>query len=122
MADIFPPDANTPLGQLRYLIDDIEEPYAVSDARLQALLSVYKDNLQLAGADVFESIAVNEALLYRYVRTDDLVVDGSKTAEILLKRAARLREQASADAIEDAFEIVDYVHARTYPEAAARWL
>lgn len=122
MADIFPPDANTPLGQLRYLIDDIEEPYAVSDARLQALLSVYKDNLQLAGADVFESIAVNEALMYRYVRTDDLTVDGSKTAEILLKRAARLREQASADAIEDAFEIVDYVHARPYPEAAARWL
>lgn len=123
MADIFPPDASTPVGQLRYVINDVEEPYAFSDAHLQAMLSIYRNNLQLAGADLIESIAVDEVLLYRFVRTDDLTVDGSKAAEILLKRAQRLREQAAIDAEEDAFEIVEFsgYSGHVYPEAVARW-
>lgn len=123
MADIFPPDASTPVGQLRYVINDVEEPYAFSDAHLQAMLSIYRNNLQLAGADLIESIAVDEVLLYRFVRTDDLTVDGSKAAEILLKRAQRLRDQAAIDAEEDAFEIVEFsgYSGHVYPEAVARW-
>lgn len=123
MADIFPPDASNPVGQLRYVINDVEEPYAFSDAHLQAMLSIYRDNLQLAGADLIESIAVDEVLLYRFVRTDDLTVDGSKAAEILLKRAQRLRDQAAIDAEEDAFEIVEFsgYSGHVYPEAVARW-
>ena len=123
MADTFPPDASNPVGQLRYVINDVEEPYAFSDAHLQAMLSIYRDNLQLAGADLIESIAVDEVLLYRFVRTDDLTVDGSKAAEILLKRAQRLRDQAAIDAEEDAFEIVEFsgYSGHVYPEAVARW-
>lgn len=121
--DEWPPNPADTVGQLRYVINDVEEPYAFTDAHLQAMLSIYRDNLQLAGADLIESIAVDEVLLYRFVRTDDLTVDGSKAAEILLKRAQRLREQAAIDAEEDAFEIVEFggYSGHVYPEAVARW-
>lgn len=122
MADIFPPDGATELGQLRYVIDDVAEPYLFSDANLTAKLSIYKSNLNLTAADIFESIAVNEALLGKYVKTDDLLVDGTKVAAVLFKRAASLRAQAEADAAEDAFEVVYPSVALAHAEGTARWL
>ena len=122
MADIFPPDATTPLGQIRYSIDDVAEPYLFSDAHLTAKLSMFRGNLNLAAADIFESIAVNEALLGKYVKTDDLLVDGTKVADVLFKRAASLRAQDAADAAEDAFEVVYPPTALAHAEGTARWL
>lgn len=122
MADISPPNPATPTGQLRYIINDVEEPYVFTDAHLSAVISIYRDNLQIAAADLLESIAVDEALLYKYVRTDDLSVDGTKAANILMERAKRLREQADLDAIEEDFIVVSRPSTFVTPETVTRWL
>lgn len=131
MANIWPPQYNTPLGQLRALLFQTEQykdpanptapaDYLVSDAQLNAYIALNgEDRLYGAASDALIALANNEALISKKIRTEDLSTDGPAVAAEL-RRAAdshRLKQKdldENADAIE-AFEIVDF------QEFPAKW-
>lgn len=124
MANIYPPDYSTPLGQLRALLSqtkqfvDPQNPtapadYLISDAQLQAYIAINKDGLFGAAADALLAIATNEALVSKKIRTEDLQTDGPAVAGEL-RRMSELYRQRQKDEYEaldyeEAFEIVNYV-------------
>ena len=109
MADQFPPDLTTDVGKVRVVIQDVNEPYLFTDDEIAVFIELAGKNIFRASASAIYAIAVNEALTYKYVKTDDLLIDGTKAADVLLKRAAALRQQAQdqdAQASDESFVIV----------------
>lgn len=114
-------DPSTTLGQLRLLIPDRDVTALVySDADLEGFLALEGGVIKRATAAALETIAADEALVSKVIKTQDLSTDGTRVAEALMKRAARLREQADEDdvAAGSAFDIVDFAdpYARRPPE------
>src|SRR5690606_6757802 len=82
------------------------EPFIFQDPEIQAFLALRKNNPTRAAASALMSIAANEALLYKYLRTDDLTVDGVKGATEIRLQARQLENQADSDDAE--FFFVSY--------------
>src|SRR5690625_7891490 len=102
---------------VRALSGDDEEPYVFNDEQIEGILLATDKSPALAAAVSLERVATEEALLYRYLRTDDLTVSGHYGAQVVLERAKILRAQAAEEAMglaDEAFEIV-YV-------AVPKWL
>lgn len=93
-------DPNTATGEVRLLISDVTEPTIFSDDEIQAFLAMRKNNPMRAAASALMAIANNEALLYKYVRTDDLTLDGVKGATELRLQARQLENQANDEEAE----------------------
>jgi hypothetical protein len=98
--DVTPPDYSTVVGQIRLLIPDVEEldnlqdltaapSYIFHDDQLQALASVYGNNIKRAAAQAKLILATSEALINKVIKTADYATDGAKLG-------AELREQAKA--------------------------
>ena len=103
-------DYTSDRGKVRLLIPDTDETaLLLSDEQVDAFLSM-ESGVKRAAAAALESIASNEALVGKVIKTQDLATDGAKVAETLLKRAATLRQQADEDDPESGggFEIVDF--------------
>lgn len=130
MANIYPPNYSTPLGQLRALVSQTEQykdpadptapaDYLMDDGQLQSYLALNSDKLYGAAADALLAIAANEALVSKKIRTEDLSTDGSVIANSLRQIAqefrTRQKEEDAEDAALEAFEIVGFTH---YP---AQW-
>jgi hypothetical protein len=127
MADIFPVDYDTPLGQLRALTSQtkrykdpanptLPDAFLIPDDQLNAYLAIAGGKLYKAAADTLRALSANEALVSKKIRTEDLSTDGPAVAAQLRLLAdeydARQKdEDEAADAL-DAFEIVDYT---SYP-------
>ena len=116
-------DYTTDRGKIRALIPDVDEDnFVLTDALIDAYLAVSQDNVYIATALALEAIATDETLTYKVVRTDDLSVDGTSGAKLLLDRAKGYR--AAAEQAEDAFQMVfpdqDPYGSATYPEASSR--
>lgn len=98
-------DYNTPVGQIRLLIADVDtgENQIFSDDQLEGYLSITHQSVKRAAADALDAIASSEALTSKVIQTQDRSVDGSKTADALRKHANALRARAKEeeDAIED---------------------
>lgn len=124
MANIFPPDYASPLGQLRALLSQTKQyvdpmnptapaDYLISDAQLQAYIAINRDGLFGAAADALLALATNEALISKKIRTEDLQTDGPAVAGELRRMAevfrARQKDEYELADYEDAFEIVPYV-------------
>jgi len=113
-------------GDVRVLIPDLAPApdQLFTDDEIQRFISIYKGNAKRAAAAAIDAIAVNEALLYKVVRTDDLSVNGVTGAEMLHKRAVALREEADNDDLrdgDDAFLLVPTIpESHAWPEASAR--
>jgi hypothetical protein len=105
-------DPSTPAGEVRLRISDITEPYVFADNEISAFLSMSKDSVLRAAAAALMAIASNEALLYKYVRTDDLTIDGAKVATELRLQARQLEAQA---ADEDEHFMLTYPTCVRYP-------
>lgn len=130
MANIWPPQYNTPLGQLRALLFQTERykdpanpeapaDYLVSDDQLSAYIAINGDKLYGAAADALLALASNEALVSKKIRTEDLSTDGPAVAAELRRTAAEFKIKQndldeSSDSLE-AFEIVDFY------ETPAKW-
>jgi len=123
MASIYPPDYSTPVGQLRALLSQTKQyvdprtpeapaDYLVPDAQLQAYLAINKDGLYGAAADALFALAINEDLVSKKIRTEDLQTDGPAVAGELRRLAEGFRKRQQDEdellALEDSFEIVDY--------------
>lgn len=94
-------DYTTPAGQVRLLIGDRTEPYLFSDEELDGYLAISGGSVKRAAASALLTIAGNEAYLYKYVRTDDLLVDGPKVAAELRLQAQALKDEAAVAEEED---------------------
>lgn len=97
---------NPDIAAIRLLINDVDSANAVfQDEELQVFLSLSGDVVLLAAAQALDTIADNEALTSKVIRTQDLQTDGVKVADSLRKRAQALRDQhaAAIDADDDGF-------------------
>lgn len=119
--NVYPPDYQTPVGQVRSLIPDIEQlenpadlaadpDYIFHDATLQAYLSLARNNVYRAAAIAVNTLATSEALILKVLKSDDRQTDGAKLADSLGRRAAWLDEQADEEDSEvyGGFDIVPY--------------
>lgn len=89
---------------VRLLISDTDtEDPLFSDAEIAGFLALEGDSVKRAAAQALDTLASNEALVSKVIRTQDLQTDGPKTAAALREHAARLRAQAdtSDDEAED---------------------
>lgn len=116
-----PPDYTTDVGKVRALIPDNGAEYLFEDEEIEAFLAVSGGSVKGATALAIYAIATNEVLTYKYVKTDDLLIDGSKAADFLLKRAASLEAGAAEEGLTDDFVIVYPQVFPIRPEATARW-
>jgi hypothetical protein len=104
-------DPTTAVGQVRLLISDIDPANLVfSDAELTAFLTLNAAAVRLAAAQALETIAGNELLVTKVMRTQDLQVDASKVSAELRALAVSLRSQHEAGYGDSGsgFEIVDF--------------
>lgn len=120
MADITPPDYETPIGRVRLLIPDINDPYTFSDAQILVFLSMNADNEYLAAAVALETQASYMTLIggASTVKTDDLSISEKDGINILLSRARDLRNGVALTERDD-FQIVYPVVDYCTPEGSA---
>lgn len=115
MSDITPPNYSTTIGQVRLLIPDTEQldnldnsattaEYLFSDAQIQALLSLYSDNVKRAAAQAKMILATSEALINKVIRTTDYTTDGAKLGAELRAQAKALQDEATADDLAESYE------------------
>ena len=123
MADIYPPDYETPVGKLRALIYDftqmeweVGEPasYKISDDMIKAYLAIAGESkLFGAAAIALRASAANEILVGKWVRTEDLQTQGAPVGDALrlLAREYESKQKAEDDNLaqnELGFEIVTH--------------
>lgn len=95
-----PIDLSTDIGRVRLLINDTNTTAEVfSDLEVQALLDLEGGNVKLAAAQALDTIADDEALTSKAIRSQDLTTDGAKVAAILRARAASLRAEALGSSV-----------------------
>lgn len=114
----------TPEETTRLLIPDLgtAPDQIFTDDQISGFLALYADSVRRAAAAAIDTIANNEALLYKVVRTDDLSVNGAQTADALRKRANSLRAEADSDdaaALDEGFALIFADGCWVVPEASA---
>lgn len=101
-------DLATPVGKVRLLIPDVKPgKMRYCDEDIVALLELEMGMLKGAAALALETMASHKAAAVGYVETNAIKLDGSKPADILLKRAKLLREQCAVVVIADEAEDED---------------
>ena len=116
MADIFPVDPATKVGQVRILIGDTIQDhgneYIYSDEIVGGYLTINADNVKYAAADALDTLATNDAYVSKKLRTESLQTDGASVANAIRLHATALRARARQEtddlASADAIEIVDF--------------
>lgn len=108
-----PYDVTTPAGQVRLLITDTSDDPTVqlfADDEIDAFLGLEDSSVFRAAALALETIASDQVLVLKVIRTLDVQTDGAKVSDALLKRAAVLRARADddADTAEDDFAVAEF--------------
>lgn len=103
-------DYSTDLGKVRGLIPDTDETALILPDEQILMLLTLEGGIKKATAQALETIASNEALVGKVIKTQDLTTDGAKVAAELRARAAELRRQADEDDPQTGggFDIVDF--------------
>lgn len=120
---IFPPVPTSPVGKVRVLVGDTEpriDPetpatpaeYIFSDVFIESYLEINSGNVRFAAADALDTMATNEAMILKKIRTESLQTDGPAVANSIRLHSDRLRarakqEEEALDAAESV-EIVDF--------------
>lgn len=87
-------DPTTDRGRVRLRISDVDTDNPVfTDEEIDTFLAAEPDDWRLAAALALDTIATNEALVLKIIRTLDLQTDGARLADSLGKQAAALRAQ-----------------------------
>jgi hypothetical protein len=104
----------TPQGQVRLLINDVapadSEDRVFTDDEIDTFLALEGGRVKRAAAQALDTIATNEALCSKVLRSQDVQTDGAKLAAELRLRAKALRDQDDDDDADDgtALEIVAF--------------
>lgn len=129
MENIYPPDYETEVGQVRLLIPDTatdtgdaDGSYVFDDAQISGFLRMSGDHILRAGAMALYTLANDTALLLKHVRTYDLAVNGPAVAEALQKSAKGLLDRADKqdeqEQFDGAFQVVSANGGECWPEGA----
>jgi hypothetical protein len=112
MPDTTPPNYSTTVGQVRLLIPDTEQldqgdsvEYIFSDSQIQALLSLYTNDVKRAAAQAKLVLASSEALINKVIKTYDFSTDGAKLGAELRAQAKMLFDEADKDDLVDTYDI-----------------
>lgn len=109
--------------QVRLLINDVDSAHPVfSDAEIAAFLDLAAGVVLLAAAQALDTIADNEALTSKVLKTQDLQTDGAKVADSLRARARALRDQHADSVDDDGFFDIVGPRDGCGPELAHGWL
>jgi len=101
----------TDAGKVRLMIpDNVVARYIFEDDEIDAFLTIEGSVIKKAAALGLETLASNDALVLKVIRLLDLTTDGAKVSDALLKRAAKLREQAEDDDTGAAFDWAELVY------------
>jgi len=101
--------------KVRLLITDTDREHEIfTNIEIDTFLEIEGSVVKLAAALALETIATNEALTLKVIKLLDLQTDGAKLAEVLMKRAEKLREQS--DAADEEFDIYTIVDETTGTE------
>lgn len=116
-----PPPPTVEQDDVRLLIADTSAANRIFSLRqIAQFLRLNSDNVRRAAAQALDTIAANEALVSKKLKTQDLSTDGPAVAEALRKQAAELRRQADAgeDGTDDStgFEIAEFTPYPCWPE------
>lgn len=87
-------DVTTPVGQVRLLINDTAALEVFNDDEITAFLLLEGNNVKLAAAQALDTIADDEALTSKVIRSQDLATNGAAVAAQLRARAQQLRTDA----------------------------
>lgn len=87
-------DVTTDPGKVRLLINDTGNSQVFNNDEIQAFLDIEGGVVKLAAARALDTIADDEALTSKAIRTQDLSTDGAKVAAILREHANQLRAEA----------------------------
>lgn len=109
-------DYTTAAHQVRLLITDPYEDsdgsddQILTDAQVEAFLSLEGANVFRAAALALETIATDQVLVLKVIRTLDVQTDGAKVAAELRARAKDLRSRADDDAasLDDDFAVAEF--------------
>lgn len=101
-------DVSTDVGRVRLLITDrdFENPI-FQDDEIETFLALEDDSIRLAAALALETIAADQVLVLKVIKTLDLTTDGAKVSDALCRLADKLRE---AEEREGAFAIAEQVN------------
>ncbi len=114
-----PIDFDTPAGQVRLLVADVDENnQLLPDAVIAGHLTMNGQDVRLAAADALDAIATSEVLVSKKIRTQDLATDGPAVSAELRAQARRLRDQVAGEDAADIFDVVDTLPAARRPEHA----
>jgi hypothetical protein len=113
--DTYPPNYATAIGQVRLLIPDTEQldnlvdpgiadAYIFDDSQIQALLSLYSNNVKRSAAQAKLVLATSETLINKVIRTADYSTDGAKLGAELREQAKALQQEADKDDLVDSYE------------------
>ncbi len=101
-------DPTTDVGRVRRTIPDKEEDEAFwTDEEIQSFI-IDEGNWLRATATALETMATDAIYINQHTRIGDLEVDTSRSAKLLMDRAALLRTQAEAIEDEDGFDIIEF--------------
>ncbi len=91
-------DLASDVGKVRLLIPDrVASDILFEDEEIEAFLALEAGNVRRAAALALETVAADQALTLKVIKTLDLTTDGASVANALLKRADKLRGQAALD-------------------------
>lgn len=108
-------DPETPVGQVRLLIDDTDAR-VFADAEINVFLTMNGQSVPRAAAQALLMVAGSEVRLGKKITSQDLATDGPAVAAELRAQAKQLREQADQDdatASESVFEVVEYPYGQS---------
>lgn len=108
------------IARVRLLVPDNrgETDAVFSDEEMGVFLDLEDDNVHFAAAQALDSIAVDNALLYKHIEVMDVIVNAVELAKELRYRAETLRKQGAAKlkwetvGIGDVKPFYDYVSQR----------
>lgn len=101
-------DVTTDRGKVRMLAADRVQADAIfDDDEIDAFLSMESSNIRRAAAMALDTIASDQALVLKVIKTLDLETDGAKLAGALRAQAQALRDQENETG---AFAIAEMVN------------
>lgn len=110
---------NTDIGLVRLLIPDTAPvtqgrlpdsapAFIFTDEQIEGFLRLNSNNVKLAAADAIDTVATDEALISKVIKTEDLQTDGAKLLEAMRKRAVELRRSGLKELADSEYEFVAY--------------
>lgn len=106
-----------PLNQVRLLINDVDSSNKVfENEEITSFLVMVNNAVFLAAALALDTIADNEVLASKVIKTQDLATDGAKAADSIRARARTLRELHEQQVEEAGFvDVIEPVRSTPIP-------